>query len=214
MFQTDYPIEFNPKRASLEDLRKFVADVVGVVVCSISTPDHQTEHVLNVMKILCAVCGRQHWLLTDAIRIMDCTGSNISLQFANSDYSQYMFPTGDHYDTHSMTPTRIALNSWNSGARLHWLMAGSVTLADPESDTAMMVTLKNALDDIEGDIWTSGVLSHFPYVKATEYNPGLLLQSPKPSFQKMSEAAAPLDELVNFQRFSIREKRSYTKFST
>lgn len=99
-----------------------------------------------------------------------------------------------------MTPTRIALNRYNSGARLHWLMAGYVTRADPDRDTAMMVTLKNALDDIEGDIWTTGVLSHFPYVKTTEYNPGLLLQSPKPSFQKMSEVAAPLDELVNFQR--------------
>ena len=101
MFQTDYPITFNPERASLQDLRKYVADVVGVVVSSISTPDHQTEHVLNVMKILCAVCGRQHWLLTDAMKLLNCTGYNISLQ---GNYLEHMFPTGDYYyDEKKMT---------------------------------------------------------------------------------------------------------------
>ena len=60
VFQTDFPIVFNLEQASLQDLRKYVAGVVGVVVSSVNTPDHQTEHVLNVMKILCAVCGRNH----------------------------------------------------------------------------------------------------------------------------------------------------------
>ena len=41
VFQTDYPIEFNPQRASLQDLRKFVADVVGVVT---QCPDRDQRH--------------------------------------------------------------------------------------------------------------------------------------------------------------------------
>jgi hypothetical protein len=135
--------------------------------------------------------------VTDAMKLLNCTGYNISLQ---GNFLEHMFPKGDYYDDEKKTPTRIALNRWNSGARLHWLMSGYVTRADPDLDRLMMETLKKALDDIEGDIWKSGVLGHFPYYKTLQHKPGLLLQSLKPLVEDMSVAVAPLKELVNFQR--------------
>ena len=63
-----------------------------------------------------------------------------------------------------------------------------------------METLKKALDDIDNDIWKSGVLGDFPYYKTRQFKPGLLLQSLKPCVEDMLATPDSFKDLVNLQR--------------